>query len=239
MKNNIKLARQFIAAAITVVGFLASTNAVLAVERADLRLRGTFGAELRVLGPVETINVSAGYLIVAGQRVSILGTTTFLDNGVIVADRLHALQSIQSGDLVAVNGLIDGSTVSVNKLAESYVPGATTIFVRGRVDSVDASVGIATVSGLRIDFTPAMGSSGFAGIDEGEVIEASGIQPAISGSLLTANVSSTWIPSNRNTGTSVHADAITGTSIRPGAITGTSAHADAITGTSIRPKTGI
>src|ERR1017187_2127093 len=171
MKNNIKLARQFVAAAITAVGFLASTNAVLAVESADPRLRGTFEAELRVLGPVETINVSAGYLIVAGQRVPILGATTLLDNGVFAADRMHALQSLQSGDLVAVNGLIDGPTVSVNKLAESYVPGATIIFVRGRVDSVDASVGIATVSGLRIDFTPAMGSSGFAGIDEGEVIE--------------------------------------------------------------------
>jgi len=209
---------------------LVCANPLVAVERTDSRAQVMNESDLLVVGAVEKIDLTLGYALVAGQRVYIAKDTVLLENDGAISSGRDALQLLQEGDFVSVNGLMDMPAASVRRLSESYIPGATSIFVKGQVSLVDESLGVATVGGLKIDVTPAMGSTEYEGVRAGEVIEAIGIQPEIGGSLIAASIRPSAI-----TGTSlVVPRAITGTSlVTPRAITGTSlATPRAITGTS-------
>src|SRR5882724_10646754 len=103
------------------------------------QLKNTYGAELRVLGDVESVDLARGVLLVAGQHVSIARDTAFSYNGVPVADQARALHMIQPGDLIAVSGRLDEPVLSVSRLNEAYVAGATTVFVKAKVLSVQES----------------------------------------------------------------------------------------------------
>jgi len=113
-----------------------ATIAPASAEVTAAQLKTIYGAELRVLGDVESIDLARGVLLVAGQHVSIARETAFLYNGVPVQDQAHALQMIQLGDLLAVSGRLDEPVLSVNRLQEAYVAGATTVFVKAKVLSI-------------------------------------------------------------------------------------------------------
>ena len=222
---------RYILAGVISGSLLVCANPSLAVERAEPGAQFSGEADLLAVGAIEKIDLSSGYALIAGQYVFISKETVLLENESAVSSGLDALQLLHTGDLVAVNGLLEGPAASIARFSESYVPGATSIFVRGRVSKVDDSVGVATVGSLKINFTPAMGSSAFEAFREGQVIEAIGIQPEIGGTLIASTVRP-----NAITGTSIVTPrAITGTSlVTPRAITGTSMVSPrAITGTSL------
>jgi len=64
------------------------------------QLKNLYGAELQVLGDVESIDLAHGVLLVAGQHVSIAKETAFSYNGIPVESQVHALRMIQPGDLL-------------------------------------------------------------------------------------------------------------------------------------------
>ena len=214
------------------VGLLVGAHSSLGAERIESNNQAMSGTDLLIVGSVEKIDRSTGYALVAGQHVVISRETVLLESDSAIASGSDALQLLHDGDLVMVNGLLDMPAASVTRLSEAYVPGATSIFVRGRVAQVDDSIGVAMVGGLKIDYTPAMSSAEFEGVHIGSVIEVRGIQPEIGGSLIATTVRPSAI-----TGTSLllRPRAITGTSaLSPRAITGTSALSPrAITGTSL------
>ncbi|HEX4241648.1 MAG TPA: DUF5666 domain-containing protein, partial [Steroidobacteraceae bacterium] len=70
-------------------------------------LKGIYGAELRVLGAVESVDLSHGTLTVEGQRLLIGKDTAFSYNGVEIADQAKAIGLLQPGDFVAVSGRLD------------------------------------------------------------------------------------------------------------------------------------
>jgi len=123
----------------------AATSA--SAEVTGTQLKSLYGSELQVLGDVESIDLARGVLLVAGQHVSIAKETAISYNGVPVDDQVSALRMIQSGDLVAVYGPLDAPVLSVSRLKEAYVAGATTVFVKAKVLSVQQSVGRAKVDG--------------------------------------------------------------------------------------------
>ena len=209
---------------------LVCANPSLAAERTESSAQNRSEADLLAVGAIEKIELSSGSVQVAGQHVLLSRDTVFIENESAISSGADVLRLLHAGDFVAVNGLLERAAASISRLSESYVPGATSVFVRGRVSHVDDSIGVATVGQLKIDFTPAMGSSSFEGLNEGQVIDAVGIQPNIGGVLIAS-----MIRSNAITGTSlVTPRAITGTSmVTPRAITGTSLVTPrAITGTS-------
>jgi hypothetical protein len=151
-------------------------------------LKGVYGTDLQILGSVQKIDVGSNVLIVAGQQVSIGKDTLVSYNGLSVTDRNASLNMIQVGDMLAVHGSLDEPAEAIQRLSTSYVPGATLIFVSGRVMSVKASVGVAKVGGLTVDFTPAMAAAKFTSVESGEVIEALGTQPVAGGALIAESI---------------------------------------------------
>ena len=66
---------------------VASANDVTATQ-----LKSMYGAELQVLGDVESIDLTHGSLLVAGQHISIAKETSFSYNGIPVDDQARALK---------------------------------------------------------------------------------------------------------------------------------------------------
>src|ERR1700683_4553310 len=95
-----------VAGAITMLCCVAAAPA--SAEVTGAQLKNLYGAELRVLGDVESVDLAHGVLLVAGQHVSIAKDTAFSYNGVPVEDQADALRMIQTGDQLAVFGELDG-----------------------------------------------------------------------------------------------------------------------------------
>ncbi len=91
-------------------------------EVTGAQLKNLYGAELQVLGDVESIDRAHGVLLVAGQHVSVAKETLFSYNGVPVEDQASALQMIQPGDLLAVTGALDAPARSVSQTQRSIRP---------------------------------------------------------------------------------------------------------------------
>jgi len=184
MKNRkLGFASTLVAGGITMFCCAAVTPANAEVTSAQLK--NQYGSELQVLGDVESIDLARGVLVVAGQHISIAKDTEFSYNGIPVEDQVRALRMIQPGDLLAVFGPLDAPVHSVSRLKEAYVAGATTLFVKAKVFSVQQSMGRAKVDQLGVDFTPAMADAEFVKVEPGQVIEAVGIQPTAGGLLST------------------------------------------------------
>jgi hypothetical protein len=205
------------------------------------QMKSVYGRDLQILGELQSINLSAQSLIVAGQQVSLGKETTFTYNGAVIADRTAALHILRAGDVLAITGALDEPAVSISRIDDSYVPGATRIFIKGKVASVVSSVGRATIGDLGVDFTPAMADPKFTKVEVGEIIEATGVQPTVGGLLLADSVSADSI-----IGTSVAKptpDSIIGTSVAkptPASIIGTSVvkvTPESIIGTSVAKPT--
>jgi hypothetical protein len=189
--------------------------------RADVslpELKNQYGPELEALGEVQSIDVTAGFVVVAGQRIAISRQTMLLVDQNVV-ELAKGLSAIKVGDLLAVSGDLGAPATTIRQLTDSYVAGSTPVYVRGRIVSINKSVGYAKLDALTVDFTPAMSSPGFPKFDLGEIIEATGVQPSTNGKLLASDVAPGSIA-----GTSlVKPASIAGTSkVEPASIAGTS-----------------
>jgi len=176
-----------LSAAITIFSCGAAAPAIAEVTGAQLK--ALYGSELKVLGDLESVDISRGVLLVAGQHVSLTADTAFSYNGIPVEDQARALSMIQPGDLLVISGPLDAPARSVSRLDEAYVAGATTVFVRAKVVAVQQSLGRAKVDELGVDLTPAMADPQFVKVEPGQVIEAVGIRPTTRGLLLASSVS--------------------------------------------------
>ena len=131
--------------------------------------QGTGATDLDVLGLVQTVDAASGALVVSGQTVHVSSKT-----------KLGQSSLPGKGSLVAVYGALnaDGTITAtqITSLGNSYVPGATTLYVRGVVKSVNASLGRAQVGSLSIDYTASLYSSAAASIKAGTVAEFAGVQ---------------------------------------------------------------
>ena len=94
-----------------------------------------------------------------------------------VVELAKGLSAIRIGDVLAVSGDSGAPATTIRQLTDSYVAGATPVYVRGKIAFINKSVGYARLDTLTIDFTPAMSSPGFPKFDLGEIIEATGVSP--------------------------------------------------------------
>jgi hypothetical protein len=196
--------------ACAVAAFGCITLASAEGEITAAQMKSVYGPDLQILGELQSVNLSEQCLVVAGQQVSLAKETTVSYNGAVIVDHTAALRMLHAGDVLAITGPVDEPAVSISRIEDSYVPGATRIFVKGKVASVVSTVGRASVGELNVDFTPAMADPRFTKVEVGQVIEATGVQPTVGGLLLADSVS---------------ADSIIGTSFgkpTPASIIGTS-----------------
>jgi hypothetical protein len=145
-------------------------------------LKNLYGADLQVVGQVQKIDLGKGLMVVAGQHIAISEKTVFS-----VSE--NSVDAIKLGDVVAISGALNAPVTSIDRLDEAYVAGATVIFVKGKVAAIEKSIGVAKIDDLAVDFTPAMSSAEFPGLEVGEVVEAIGTQPSSGGTLLASGIS--------------------------------------------------
>ena len=190
---------------------------LLGVAAASAGLAGNrSNPELLVVGPVESIDLANGTAIILGQRVH---TAT--------------LDQLAVGNAVAVFGTerVDGSIVaSAIQPKGLYVPGATSIFLSGRVEGAESALGRVTVNGVAIDLTSVM-SSGMLSPALGSRLAVSGTQPASHGIVLVSGIAGTGSAVNGIAGTGSYARGIAGTGSAVNGIAGTGSYARGIAGT--------
>ena len=131
--------------------------------------------EPMLAGPVQSIDLQGGSFVAVGQRVSF---------------QREGLGGLQVGGFVTVYGSIAGAgridATGFDISSETYVPGATEVFVTGIPSSVDFARGTALIGELEVDYTPSLGGSGFGGI--GAAITVIGTQPSFGGAMLGDSV---------------------------------------------------
>jgi ribosomal protein S18 len=215
----------------TIAALSAFAVASAAPEGTAAELKRLYGQDLQVLGEVQRIDLSKGVLVVAGQHVVISNETAFSEGQNSVAEPASAFRTIQRGDVLAISGPLDAPAVSISRLNAAYVPGSTTIFVKGKIAAIEKLTGVAKIDELGVDFTPAMSDAKFTMVDVGQVVEAIGTQPSLGGPLLANSISTA--PSSITGTAKIAPSSITGTAkVSPDSITGTAkVSPDSITGT--------
>ena len=187
MKKKVNEQTRLLATLLGLALFGSAVSQMVSAGTTVLELKQLYGADLRVAGLIERINVKSNTFVVSGQVVVIDNSTTFAEGGEQRRSPglMRGLLSLHLGDYVVVNGSIDSPAVSVTRLSDQYVSGSSTIYVHGTLTTIDSTTGIGKLGGLRVDLTPAMSDSNVAGIQSGEVLEVSGTQPVSNGVLLT------------------------------------------------------
>jgi hypothetical protein len=167
MKNGIS-----VALAIAVV--VAATSATAGVNGGGLSAKVSADQPaLVVVGPVEAYD--AKHL-----TARILGQTVLFQHAVDLA----------VGDSASVVGAFNASGVIVAtsiKIEGLYVPGSSAVFLSGRVQKVNASVGNVTVNGVTVDYTALMANNQVAP-SVGAQVTIGGTQPTLGGVVLASGV---------------------------------------------------
>jgi len=189
--KDLKLRITFVITCGTIAALTAFAVASANPQSTAAELKRLYGQDLQVLGQVQRIDLSKGILVVAGQNVAISNETAFSQGQITIAEPASAFRTIQLGDVLAISGPSDAPAASVTRLNAAYVPGSTTIFVKGKIAAVENSTGVARIDELSVDFTPAMSDPKFVMLDAGQVVEVIGTQPSPGGLLLADSISAT------------------------------------------------
>ena len=132
---------------------------------------GIDGTGMLLAGPIDSIDRINGVFESMGQ--------------VVMASQ-DMLSSMRVGDFVTVGGTAISSgwyyadTVSVSD--QSYVPGATKVFISGLMSSVDFMNGTAQMGDLTIDYTASLGSGA---APSGATWSFHGTRPSLGGSMIS------------------------------------------------------
>jgi hypothetical protein len=129
-------------------------------------LRSKFGPKLLLVGPISKINPidHSGEVLGQGFRISERQNLT--------------LPELQDAQMVAVIGEIDcrGAIVAteVKALGTNAVEGATEVLITGMVNSIERSVGVATIGKMRINYTATLSTPNTA-FNDGDFIRITGV----------------------------------------------------------------
>jgi hypothetical protein len=135
---------------------------------------------LLAVGPISEVSTDGNIVEVLGQSVIIDDKTTFITfdlNGALVSidEGVKNLDYFNKGDYIAVAGdLIDPGlqlgTILI-KLPRRFIDGASPVYVRAILDSVDLSVGRASSGNTLIDVTATLHNTRNLSTQSGNVVE--------------------------------------------------------------------
>ena len=148
---------------------------VLAIERAS-------GAKLLAVGRLDSINLSESCAYVLGQEFALIAGSA---NSAFLETAAVGSPVALFGEIVNGIYVVDAALV----LDGQYVPGASRVFLRGRVSSLNrrigsVSIGTAYLEAASFSFDPTVAS-----LRVGSVAAVVGTQPTISGVVLVERVS--------------------------------------------------
>jgi hypothetical protein len=133
---------------------------------------GSDDVDVVVFGGLES--VAGGRVNVMGQEFDISGLALDEQEMQLQVGRLIYVEAKKSGD-----GVVP-TAVDIQTFEGLSIPGATEVFIRGSVDTVDSTVGQVSVGGLHIDVTNTQGPA----LAIGEELSVTGTQPLPSGVIL-------------------------------------------------------
>ena len=166
--------------------------------------------ELLLIGPVEAVNSIQTRAVVLGQKISIAPS-----------------EGVAVGNAVAVYGTesADGTITATKVVSEGlYVPGATSVFLVGVVQKVQAAVGHVVVNGLTVDLTSVM-ANGTVSVALGSTVTISGTQPVSNGLVVPDGIS----------GSGLALAGISGSGAAPAGISGSGKALTGISGSGATP----
>ena len=113
-----------------------------------------------VRGPVESVDLTGGTLIILGQTVKTSGATVF--------DNVVDLSGIAKGDIVAVSGWLDNldpvqpNNIVARRIEKKPAPFSGVLKVKGFVKSLDGTARTFKINNLVVDFGTAVFPNGSA-----------------------------------------------------------------------------
>lgn len=131
-----------------------------------------------VTGPIVSINLAAGSLVVLGQTVRTDGTTTFDNSSIQPAE----LATLRTADIVAVSGFVDSTGAVVATRIERRSGGG--VEVNGVVANLDTNMKTFQLNALIVDYSAAQLSNGAP--TSGACVEVKGDSAGFSGGVLNA-----------------------------------------------------
>ncbi len=134
-------------------------------------------------GPVQSIDVAAGTLTVAGQVVTVDVDTMFDDS---IPTR--SLAGIAVGDVVEIHGFASAEGARATRIEQAGA-GETEVEVTGLVAGLDTAATRFTVGALVVDYAAAtMEDFGSTGIASGQLVEVKGTSFRSDGALVATRV---------------------------------------------------
>jgi hypothetical protein len=147
------------------------------------------GQDFAVIGSIERIDRRHNLIVVLGQTYSVDQATKISIAGKLLkSETSKSLKLVRAGDYVAVagaiatNGAVAASKLSV--LSATYSDGSSPVYVKGRVTSLEKSIGRLTIGSLVVDYTSSLYAFDANALAVGSPIELAGIRPLANGEVL-------------------------------------------------------
>ena len=166
---------------------------------------GVDGSDIVAFGPVDATKLSGKQLLVLGQTVTLSPRTSITADGRSVsANGASKLLANSNGTLVAVYGALQSDgTIQASQIdfsSQMWVPGSTTVLLRGVVTNVNTATARAQVGSLSVDYSAGLyDPNAAADLKVGSVIELVGTQFS-AGQMYASKVSTTGIGGSSKSG---------------------------------------
>ncbi len=143
-----------------------------------------YGIPLVALGPISSIDNASGTIQILGQVVQVdsVTRTIIIEGKLDTASGLSGLALLSAGDYIAVAGEVMDpgqhlGTVLV-RMPTPYVEGATPVYVRTIVESVEHEIAHVSAGDTSINFGAALYDGVLLNLDQGSVVEFFGTTAA-------------------------------------------------------------
>jgi hypothetical protein len=149
---------------------IARTSDVIAIERAS-------DGRLLAIGRLDRISRADSQVSVLGQNFELIAgaaNSRFSDQAEI------GVPVALFGELVDGKYVVDAAIV----LEGQYVQGASKVYLRGQLSSINRRIGAVAIGGLRLNASSLMFDSGSASLKRGSTAAIIGTQPTVAGEIL-------------------------------------------------------
>jgi hypothetical protein len=153
-----------------------------AISGGDLRAisggdrRAMVTADLRVLGPVDYVEYESGKLVILGQNFSLRSHSAFVKG-------LREKLAVGEVPLIAAYTEHGSKEVRLVDTGETYVAGATRVWLRGEPAAIDPSVATLEIGQATVDLSQVLGRGAGASLKSKNIL-ITGVQPSRGGIVL-------------------------------------------------------
>ena len=117
-------------------------------------------SNLLLRGPIQAIDAASSRILVLGQWIPASATQ-------LAASSVGQVVAVY-GSLAASGNYVVSALLHINSIR--YVPGATSVFIKGVISSVDPSTGTLRIGPLSVDYTAALSQGSNPLISKGEAV---------------------------------------------------------------------